>query len=77
MIDIMALREAYERGELKDIRWIDGRDNPADSMTKSGSNNAIEVLIDTNELELRIQGWVNRNKHTTPTSTNDNYNLDT
>jgi len=36
MIDIMALREAYEQGELKDVRWIDGRDNPADSMTKSG-----------------------------------------
>lgn len=35
MIDIMALREAYEQGELKDVRWIDGRDNPADSMTKS------------------------------------------
>jgi hypothetical protein len=60
MIDIMALREAYERSELMDIRWIDGRDNPADSMTKAGSNSAIEHLIDHNQLELRVQGWVNR-----------------
>jgi hypothetical protein len=60
MIDIMALREAYERSELMDIRWIDGRDNPADSMTKAGSNSAMEHLIDHNQLELRVQGWVNR-----------------
>jgi len=67
MIDIMALREAYERSELMDIRWIDGRDNPADAMTKSGPNNALEALINTNELELRVQGWVHRDQ-TTPTA---------
>lgn len=60
MIDIMALREAYERGELTEIRWINGRDNPADSMTKASSNQALQALIDTNELELRVQGWVHR-----------------
>ncbi|KAE8822069.1 hypothetical protein HRS9139_10478 [Pyrenophora teres f. teres] len=53
MIDIMALREAYECSDLMDIRWIDGRDNPADAMTKAASNSALEHLIDTNELELR------------------------
>lgn len=61
MIDIMALREAYERSELMDIRWIDRRDNPADAMTKSGPNDALEALINTNELELRVQRWVHRN----------------
>ena len=60
MIDIMALREAYERGDLTEIRWIDGRDNPADSMTKASSNQALQALINTNELELRVQGWVHR-----------------
>jgi hypothetical protein len=60
MIDIMALREAYKRGELKDIRWIDGHDNPADAMTKATANASIEQLVDTNKLELRVQGWVNR-----------------
>ncbi|KAF1827998.1 hypothetical protein BDW02DRAFT_335885 [Decorospora gaudefroyi] len=62
IINIMALQEAYERGELKDIRWIDGRDNPADSITKANANTSIEQLINTNELELRVQGWVNRAK---------------
>lgn len=65
MIDIMALREAYERGELRDIRWIDGRDNPADAMTKAASNTALEELINTNEIELRVQGWVSRNDNIT------------
>jgi hypothetical protein len=65
MIDIMALREAYERSELMDIRWVDGRDNPADSMTKAGCNSAMETLINFNELELRLQGWVNRDHHPT------------
>ncbi|KAF1939509.1 hypothetical protein EJ02DRAFT_456911 [Clathrospora elynae] len=42
----------YERGELKDIRWIDGRDNPADALTKATANASMEQLINTNELEL-------------------------
>ncbi len=66
MIDIMALREAYERGDLDDIRWIDGRDNPADSMTKAGANACLDTLIDTNKLTLRVQGWVNRNRGSHP-----------
>jgi len=62
MIDIMALREAYERGDVSDIRWIDGRDNPADAMTKASPNAALSNLIDTNNLTMRVQGWVSRTK---------------
>ncbi|EFQ90045.1 hypothetical protein PTT_13456 [Pyrenophora teres f. teres 0-1] len=40
IIDIIALREVYERSDLIDIP----------------SNSALEHLIDTNELELRVQG---------------------
>jgi hypothetical protein len=42
IINIIALREAYERGELKDIRWIDRRNNPADAITKATANASIE-----------------------------------
>ena len=52
IINIMALQEAYEQGELKDIRWIDGRDNPADAITKVATNTLIEQLINTNKMEL-------------------------
>ena len=60
MIDIMAIRESYERRELSEIRWISGDDNPADAMTKKSPVNALKKLIDTNELLIRVKGWVDR-----------------
>lgn len=60
MIDIMALRQSYERRELAEIRWIHGLDNPADAFTKAKPTNALKQLIDTNELTIRVEGWVQR-----------------
>jgi hypothetical protein len=62
MIDIMALRQSYERRELFEIRWINGQDNPADAMTKANPNRALETFVDTNSLRIRIEGWVKRNE---------------
>ena len=75
IIDIIALRKAYERGELKDIRWINRRDNLADAITKATANASIEQLINTNELELRVQGWVNRATHRETTTSTPNHGL--
>src|SRR3978361_918794 len=52
MIDIMALRQSYERREIAEIRWIDGKDNPADAMTKSAPNKALEKFLDNNQLQI-------------------------
>ncbi|KAM4054410.1 polyprotein [Hirsutella rhossiliensis] len=60
MIDIMALRQSYERREITEIRWINGADNPADAMTKASPNRALERLVDTNSLTIRIEGSVER-----------------
>ena len=60
MIDIMALRQMYERRELFEIRWINGQDNPADAITKLNSNSALEIFINTNRLRIRVEGWVKR-----------------
>jgi len=60
MIDVMAVREAYERRELSEFRWIEGPDNPADAMTKAKPNKALERLVDTNELRMKVVGWVDR-----------------
>jgi hypothetical protein len=60
MIDIMALREMYERRELVDMRWISGNSNPADAMTKGSPNKAMEKLIDDNQLTVNVEGWVQR-----------------
>ncbi|HEY2455482.1 MAG TPA: hypothetical protein VGI71_23255 [Scandinavium sp.] len=60
MIDIIALRQMYERREMFDIRWINGHDNPADAMTKSAPNKSLETFLDTNSLRIRVEGWVKR-----------------
>lgn len=60
MIDVMALRESYEKREIEEFRWIDGKDNPADAMTKATPNNALERFINTNQLMIRVEGYVDR-----------------
>ena len=60
MIDIMALRQSYERRELFEIQWINGQDNPADAMTKANPNKVLETFITTNTLSVRVEGWVKR-----------------
>jgi hypothetical protein len=60
MIDIMAIRQSYERRELQEVRWINGLDNPADAMTKANPNKALETFLDTNRLGIRVEGWVKR-----------------
>ena len=47
MVDLMCLRQSYERREIADIMWIDGDSNPADAMTKS---NACSALQEKNHL---------------------------
>jgi hypothetical protein len=60
MIDIMSLRESYEKKEISEVRWIDGKDNPADACTKKTPNQALERLISTNTLRIRIEAFVDR-----------------
>ena len=62
MIDIMSLRQSYERHKLFEIRWIHGDDNPADAMTKAAANKALEQFVSTNRITMRVQGWVKRNE---------------
>ena len=64
MIDLMALRQSYERREISEVRWIRGEDNPADAMTKATANAALERLVTTNRLEVRLEAWVERRKAT-------------
>ncbi|KAF7579501.1 hypothetical protein PtrM4_037410 [Pyrenophora tritici-repentis] len=60
MIDIMALRQSYERREITEIRWINGEDNPADAFTKATPNRALERFIESNKLSIRVEGSVQR-----------------
>jgi hypothetical protein len=60
IINIMAIRESYENRELFEIRWINGQNNPADVITKSNPNKALETFINTNSLRIRIKEWIKR-----------------
>jgi hypothetical protein len=54
MIDVMYLREAYERRDIAEVRWIKGTTNPADSITEAKASNALKQLIDTNKLQIDV-----------------------
>ena len=60
MIDLMHLRQSYERREIAEVKWIDGNSNPADAMTKQKPCNALKKLIDTNEINIDALQWVER-----------------
>jgi hypothetical protein len=60
MIDIMSLRESYEKREINEIRWINGKDNPADAFTKKTANQALSKLVRTNKLTVGIEASVDR-----------------
>ena len=54
MVDLMCLRQAYERRKITEIKWISGGTNPADAMTKSKPCSALKTLVDTNKLDLQV-----------------------
>ena len=60
MIDILCLRQAYERREIAEVRWINGDSNPADSMTKGKASGALKRLLDTNKVQMEALEWVER-----------------
>jgi hypothetical protein len=66
MIDIIALRQSYKCREIAEVRWIDGKDNPADAMTKPTANKVLERFLDNNHLQIRVEGWVQRTGGNTP-----------
>ena len=60
MVDLMCLRQAYERREIAEVKWIRSGDNLADAMTKAKPCQALKTLIDTNKLNLKVTEWVER-----------------
>jgi hypothetical protein len=60
MIDLMCLRQSYERREITEIVWIKGDKNPADAMTKLTPCGALRDLVATNKVDLVVDGWVER-----------------
>ena len=61
MVDLLCLRQSYERREIMEVKWIEGKSNPADAFTKSkGVSTALNHLISTNTVQLEAVEWVER-----------------
>lgn len=58
-IDVLALRQSYDAGELERIGWIPGDKNPADSLTKPVLNirSPLFSIMVTNRFLTKPQGW--------------------
>ena len=52
MINVMSLRQSYERREITEIKWIDENNNSIDVMIKNKIIFALKILIDTNKINL-------------------------
>ena len=60
MVNLMYLRQAYKRREITEVKWINGGNNPADTIIKVRPCQALKTLIDTNKLNLQVTEWVER-----------------
>lgn len=57
MIDIMCLRQSYQRQLISEVWCIEGDDNPADGMTKKKPNGSLTKLVETNKLDPKLLKW--------------------
>jgi hypothetical protein len=60
MIDVMTLRQFYERREITEIKWVHEINNFVDFMTKSKFSSALRTMIDINQINLDTSEWVER-----------------
>ena len=51
----MALGQSYKRKEIDEIRWIYGKNNQAEAMTKASQNLVFESIITTNKATIRLE----------------------
>lgn len=50
--------QSYEEQEIDEIRWIYGKNNPANAITKASPNLALEGIISTKKKTMRLKKWV-------------------
>jgi hypothetical protein len=60
MVVIMYLCQSYERRQITEVIWIDRGSNPADAITKIHPCQVLQDLIDSNTINLKTAGWVER-----------------
>ena len=58
-IDVLALRQSYDAGELEQFSWIPGSVNPADALTKPviSLKSPLYMMMSTNVFDIDPKGW--------------------
>ncbi|SLM34157.1 hypothetical protein PMAA_015440 [Lasallia pustulata] len=60
IVDLICLRQSYKQHEIIKIIWIKGPTNPANTMTNDKLCPALRRIIDSNKIEVDVDGWVER-----------------
>ena len=58
MINVICLRQLYNRCDIAEVKWINRDSNPVDIITKNKLLLALKWLINTNQIELKTVEWV-------------------
>ena len=58
VINIMAFCQLYKRKKIIKIQWINGKDNPANTITKSTPNKALKKFINSFSLYLSLYLYI-------------------
>ena len=59
MIDMAAIREAYDRHEIDCVAHVPGVNNPADALTKLTQSKALISMMEGNA-EWKVAQWISR-----------------
>lgn len=65
MIEVFAAREAFDTGEISEVRWIKSAENVADELTKYKPCDALNGILDTGILNVKVEQWITRSAATT------------
>jgi hypothetical protein len=58
MINVISLRQSYERRKITKMKWIHEVNNSIDFMIKSKASLILKTLIDFNTINMNINEWV-------------------
>ena len=62
MIDIAAVREAYERYEISNVGLVLSEHNHADALTKPNYSSSLETLLRSGYDKSSVQQWIIRTR---------------
>ena len=62
IIDVINLRQSYERRKITEIKWIDENNNSIDVMIKNKIISVLKILINTNRINFTAIQWIELSK---------------